>query len=166
MAFYIDEAGKRGLKAEGKNFFAWDVSRRKISIPVTDAPPKSQMTRCSDFEARMFMFESAKEGWLEIYDKLNDRVPAFSTDLIERIETKDVKVLEKMAAEAEAFRDEMMPLAHSLVEAAKSYGLEFSEMGKGAEDFVESITSNVELMHHLITCLKRGEEIKMRFEES
>ena len=166
MAFYIDEAGRRGLKAEGKNFFAWDVSRRKFSIPVTDAPPKSQMTRCSDFEARMFMFESAKEGWLEIYDKLKDEVPEFSDDQIARLDAKDAKGLAKLVAEAEAFQSKMMPLAQLLVDATRGYGLEFSEIGRGSLELAKSIESNVRLPSLLLECLKRGEDAKVRFEES
>ena len=54
MAYYIDEAGKRGLKAEGKQFFAWDYDARKFALPVDDAPPKSRMMRCSEFEAKKF----------------------------------------------------------------------------------------------------------------
>lgn len=166
MAFYIDEAGKRGLKAEGKNFFAWDVSRRKFFIPVTDAPPKSQMKRCSDFEARKFMIESAKEGWLEIFEKLKDEVPEFSDDQIARLDAKDAEELEKLVAEAEAFQSKMLPLSQSLSDATRNYGLEFSEVGRTASEFVKSITSNVKLPRLLLECLKRGEEAKIKFEES
>ena len=30
MAYFIDEAGKRGLKAEGKQFFAWYFDTRNF----------------------------------------------------------------------------------------------------------------------------------------
>lgn len=166
MAFYIDEAGKRGLKAEGKNFFAWDVSRRKFSFPVTDAPPKSRMERCSDFEARKFSFESAKEGWLEVFEKLKDEVPEFSDDQIARLDAKDAEGLEKLVAEAEAFQSKTLPLAQSLADATRNYGLEFSEIGRTASEFVKSITSNVRLPSLLLECLKRGEEAKIKLEES
>lgn len=53
MAYYIDETGKRGLKAEGKQFLAWDFDARKFVSSVDDAPPKSRMTLCSEFEANL-----------------------------------------------------------------------------------------------------------------
>ena len=53
MAYFIDETGKRGLKAEGKQFFAWDFDARKFVSSVDDAPPKSRMTLCSEFEANL-----------------------------------------------------------------------------------------------------------------
>ena len=71
MAYFIDEVGKRGLKAEGKQFFAWDFDSRKFSSPVDDAPPKSRMKRCSEFEAKVFNFESNNSGWDEEYDRLH-----------------------------------------------------------------------------------------------
>ena len=74
MAYFIDEVGKRGLKAEGKQFFVWDFDARKFSSPVDDAPPKSRMRRCSEFEAKRFNFASNNPGWEDAYDRLNEEI--------------------------------------------------------------------------------------------
>lgn len=58
MAYFIDEAGKRGLMADGKQFFAWSRETRKFSVPVDDAPPKSRMLRSSEYDAKFFNYKS------------------------------------------------------------------------------------------------------------
>ena len=52
MAYFIDETGKRGLKVEGRQLFAWDFDARMFVSPVDDAPPKSRMKRCTEFKRR------------------------------------------------------------------------------------------------------------------
>ena len=71
MAYFIDKTGKRGLKAEGKQFFAWDFDARKFVLPVDDAPPKSRMERCSEFQAKLFNFCANNPEWEADFDRLH-----------------------------------------------------------------------------------------------
>ena len=112
MAYYIDEAGKRGLKAEGKQFFAWDFDARKFASPVDDAPPKSRMRRCSEFEAKKFNFDSDEVDWTRRIDELLNVAKDFSDDQLSEMNAQDLAGLQKQkkAAEKTYFRDEF--LAH------------------------------------------------------
>lgn len=59
----MDKTGKRGLKADGRQFFAWSKETRTFSSPVDDAPPKSRMVKCSEYDAKFFNFMFDPAGW-------------------------------------------------------------------------------------------------------
>ena len=165
MAYFIDETGKRGLKAEGKQFFAWDFDARKFVSPVDDAPPKSRMRRCSEFEAKKFNFDSDKTGWTGRIDDLLDVAKDFSDDQLSDLNAQDVEGLRKLQKAAEKFRDKWLPKAEVAAAATRRYGMENSDVGRLASEVVESIRSNVELPSILIQAVEAGDAAKIKFGE-
>lgn len=165
MAYFIDEAGRRGLKAEGRQFFAWDFDARKFVSPVDDAPPKSRMRRCSEFEAKKFNFDSDKTDWTNRIDDLLDIAKEFSDDQLSEMNAQDLAGLRKQQKAAEKFCDEWLPKAKDAVAATQRYGVENSDIGRLAADVVASIQSNVELPSVLIQALESGESAKLEFKD-
>ena len=165
MAYYIDEAGKRGLKAEGKQFFAWDFDARKFVSPVDDAPPKSRMRRCTEFEAKKFNFDSAETDWTKRIDYLLDAAKDFSDDQLSEMNAQDIAGLRKQQEAAEKFSDKWLPKAREAVAATQRYGVENSDIGRLASDVVASIQSNVKLPSVLIQALEAGESAKLKFKD-
>lgn len=163
MAYFIDETGKRGLKAEGKQFFAWSKETRKFSVPVDDAPPKSRMERCSEFEAKKFNFDSDKENWTRRIDDLLDVAKDFSDDQLSEMNAQDLAGLRRQQKAAEKFSDKWLPKAREAVAATQRYGVENSDIGRLASDVVASIQSNVRLPSVLIQALESGESAKLEF---
>ena len=163
MAYYIDEAGNRGLKAEGRQFFAWDFDARKFVSPVDDAPPKSRMERCSEFEAKKFNFDSDKENWTRRIDDLLDVAKDFSDDQLSEMNAQDLAGLRRQQKAAEKFSDKWLPKAREAVAATQRYGVENSDIGRLASDVVASIQSNVRLPSVLIQALESGESAKLEF---
>ena len=165
MAYFIDEAGKRGLKAEGRQFFAWDVAAKKFASPVDDAPPKSRMRRCSEFEAKKFNFDSDKTNWTKRIDDLLDVAKDFSDDQLDEINAEDIDGLRKQLKDAEKFSDEWLPKANEAIAATQRYGVENSDIGRLAAEVLASIRSNVKLPSVLIRALEAGEAAKIKFTE-
>ena len=163
MAYFIDETGKRGLKAEGRQFFAWSKETRKFSVPVDDAPPKSRMERCSEFEAKKFNFDSDKENWTRRIDDLLDVAKDFSDDQLSEMNAQDLAGLRRQQKAAEKFSDKWLPKAREAVAATQRYGVENSDIGRLASDVVASIQSNVRLPSVLIQALESGESAKLEF---
>lgn len=163
MAYFIDEVGKRGLKAEGRQFFAWDFDARKFVSPVDDAPPKSRMERCSEFEAKKFNFDSDKENWTRRIDDLLDVAKDFSDDQLSEMNAQDLAGLRRQQKAAEKFSDKWLPKAREAVAATQRYGVENSDIGRLASDVVASIQSNVRLPSVLIQALESGESAKLEF---
>ena len=164
MAYYIDEVGKRGLMAEGKKFFAWDCDARKFASPVDDAPPKSRMRRCSEFEAKNFNFLSDETDWTNRIDELLDVAKEFSDVQLSELNAQDLAGLKKQREAAEKFRDEWLPKAEAAVAATRRHGVENSDVGRLAAEVVASIRSNVELPSVLVRALEAGESAKLRLE--
>lgn len=165
MAYFIDDAGKRGLKAEGKRFFAWDFDARKFVSPVGDAPPKSRMRRCSEFEAKKFNFLSDETDWARRIDGLLDVAKDFSDDQLSEMNAEDVEGLRKQQKAAEKFSDKWLPKAREAVAATQRYGMENSDVGRLAADVVASIQSNVKLPSVLIQALESGESAKFEIKD-
>ena len=161
MAFYIDEAGKRGLKAEGKLFFAWDKATRKFSVSVDDAPPKSQMQRCSEFEAKSFNFKSDPADWpteiKRLFNRLCDR-----DQVIAEGGNLSVEEAIKRKAEADRFIAELTPAVESVMRATWDYGVEGGNVGKMAQNLATLLESEHALAINAIEIAKCRDEIKNR----
>lgn len=164
MAYFIDETGKRGLKAEGRQFFAWSKDTRKFSVPVDDAPPKSRMRRCSEFEAKKFNFLSDETDWVEKVDLITDEVADFTQRILPKLEDADLETLRKCQEEAEAFSDKWLTAAKEAYSATVRYGVENCPLGEDARDAVNSIENCVEIPRVLILAKEAGESVRIRFE--
>ena len=164
VAYFIDEAGKRGLKAEGRQFFAWDFDARKFVSPVDDAPPKSRMRRCSEFEAKKFNFLSDEIDWVGKVDSITDETTSFTERLLPRLEDADMKTLQECQKEAESFSEEWLTAAKEAYSATVRYGVENSPLGEDARDAVKSIENFVEIPKVLIQAKEAGESARIRFE--
>ena len=165
MAYYIDEIGKRGLKAEGKQFFAWDFDARKFVQPIDDAPPKSRMRRCAEFEAKNFNFLSDDAGWEAQIRDLSHVASLFSDNQLSVIGNLDVEFLRKQQRQAEEFRDKWLPKAKAAADAAWRFGVEGSEIGRLAAGTVASMMANVDLPTAMLNAVESGERMEIRFEE-
>lgn len=164
MAYYIDETGKRGLKAEGRQFFAWSMETRKFSVPVDDAPPKSRMTRCSEFEAKRFNFLSDETDWEEKIDSITAETFGLSDRILPKLEDADMETLRKCQKEADAFSEKWLTAAKAAYSATVRYGVENSPIGEDARDAVKSIENCVEIPRVLILAKEAGESVRIRFE--
>ena len=164
MAYYIDEAGKRGLKAEGRQFFAWDFDARKFVSPVDDAPPKSRMRRCSEFEAKEFNFLTDETDWVDEVDSITDATTDFTGKMLPKLEDADLETLRKCQEEAEAFSEKWLTAAKEAYSATVRYGLENCPLGEEARDAVKSIENFVEIPKVLIRAKEAGESTRIRFE--
>lgn len=164
MAYFIDEAGTRGLKAEGRQFFAWDFDARKFVLPVDDAPPKSRMKRCSEFEAKKFNFLSDETDWVDEVDSITDATADFTGKMLPKLEDADMETLRKCLEEAEVFSEKWLAAAKEAYSATVRYGLENSPIGEEARDTVKSIQNFVEIPKVLIQAKEAGESMRIRFE--
>ena len=164
MAYFIDDAKKRGLKAEGRQFFAWDFDARKFVSPVDDAPPKSRMRRCSEFEAKKFNFLSDETDWVEKVDSIIDETTSFTGRMVPRLEDADMETLRKCQEDAEAFSEKWLTAAKEACSATVRYGLENCPFGEEARDAVKSIENFVEIPKVLIQAKEAGESTQIRFE--
>lgn len=165
MAYFIDETGNRGLKAEGKLFFAWNVETRKFSAPVDDAPPKSRMRRCSEFEAKYFNFLSDGAGWeVRIHD-LARVASSFSDDQLSSLGNLDVEFLREKQRQAEEFRATWLPQAKEAADAAWRFGVMQSEIGRLASQTVASMMANVALPTSMLKAIAAGEKLNIKLEE-
>lgn len=159
MAFYIDEAGKRGLKAEGKLFFAWDTETRKFSVSVDDAPPKSRMRRCSEYEAKVFNFESDPADWPAEIKRLSN-VLADRDQVIAEGGNLSVEEAVKRKAEADHFIAELTPDVKSAIEATRKYGVDGGNIGKMAQELMTLLDFERDLAINAIDIAKCKAEIK------
>ena len=78
MAYYIDEAKMTTVKAESKAIYGWNHESRRFDLPVADATPKSRMTRCSEFEARRYLFEQDDRKCYERIMAVADKIEQMS----------------------------------------------------------------------------------------
>lgn len=159
MAFYIDEAGKRGLKAEGKLFFAWDKETRKFSVSVDDAPPKSRMKRCSEYEAKFFNFKSDPADWPTEINRLCN----LFLERDQRISDEGELTVEeaiKRKEESDLFVADQKPSVKSAVQATREYGVEGGDVGKIAQNLMTLLVSDQDLAINSIEMAKCKAEIK------
>ena len=163
MAYYIDETKKTAVKFEGKNAFAWNVETRRFDLPASEVAPKSRMTRCSDFEARRFLFENHPGGYVERLQKLSENVDT----PFELVKNEDLTA-EIVEAHLKAAKDLVHRLADEvkeLQEAISAYGMQMSNAGRLLSNCSEVLKSNlfiaesedkiVKLKSHLEQC-ERG----------
>lgn len=157
MAYYIDETKKTAVKYEGKSAFAWNVETRRFDLPTTDVSPKSRMTRCSDFEARRYLFEYHPKGYAERLNKLAEAVA---------IEREPVDPSEMTAEIAEAHLKEAKELVRrwsaeieELRQAVSNYGMELSDGGKILKNCTELLKINLKLAETEAESVKLLQEI-------
>lgn len=129
MAYYIDEAKKAAVKMEGKLAFGWNAETRRFDIPIAEVSPKSRMRRCSDFEARCYLFENDPSNCFERIRSLAIRFEdeiSFEDDFSDiTLESAEAN-LRAMEEKSRALKPELTALEKKVVE----YGMSMSEPGK------------------------------------
>ena len=143
MAYYIDEVKKTAVKAEGKAIYGWNHQSRRFDLPVADATPKSRMTRCSEFEARRYLFEQDDR-------KCYERIAALANKIEKMPEQGDIDriTIEQAVAElnaAETFKEEVRSEIQDLQAAVDEYGMGMSTAGKLFTNSILLLESNVEV---------------------
>ena len=153
MAYYIDEAGRRGLKAEGRQFFGWSRESRKFSVPVDDAPPKGRMKKCLEYDAKFFNFMSAPVDWKTEVFRLSDMLIG-RDDVIAKQDSLSLDEAIKGKEEFDRFYAEQMPLVRDAVRATWEYGVDGGDIGKMAKN-LETLLENEQVLSANATDLAR-----------
>ena len=159
MAYYIDETGKRGLKAEGGQFFVWSKETRKFSVPVDDAPPKSRMLRCSEYDAKFFNFKSDPADWPTELNRLSD-VLFGRNDAIAKQDGLSLDDAIKCKEETDRFIAEQMPAVKSALRATWEYGVDGGDCGKIAEGLMSLLETERDLAADSVELAKCRAEIE------
>jgi len=155
MSYYIDENKETAVKYEGRNAFTWNVSTRRFDLPVSDVSPKSRMTRCSEFEARCYLFEHDPADYVGMLGVLNDMwedVPNRDPDMF-----TSVAKAETFRKECDARRAKYEPYLTNYRNGIQSYLMENSEYGKFLES-TEKVLPEYELMSKVFLKLAKGHE--------
>ena len=143
MAYYIDDAKKTAVKVDGKSVYGWNRKTRLFDLPVTDSSPKCRMVRCSDFEARQYLFEhdprSCSERIEELVSKIRQMPERSNIDTITVVEA------ETRLKEVETFKAELLPESLVLQMAVREYAMEMSNVGQYLATSLELLESNLDL---------------------
>jgi len=159
MAYYIDEVKKTAVKAEGKTLFGWNHETRRFDLPVADSTPKCRMKRCSDFEARLYLFENDPSGCRErirtMVGRLDDGV-SFEND----VNSITLESAEANLREVEEKRNAVMPEVTALQAKVDEYGLSMSEPGQCLSAYIQLLDKDIEIAHQdvIIAQFKKGLE--------
>ena len=159
MAYFIDETGKRGLKAEGKQFFAWSKEARKFSVPADDAPPKSRMVRCSEYDAKFFNFKSDPADWPAELNRLSD-VLLGRDGVIAKQDGLSIDDAIKCEEATERFVAEQMPAVKAVVLATWEYGVDGGDAGRMAKGFLTLLENERGLAANSVELAKYRAEIE------
>ena len=143
MAYYIDDAKKTAVKIDGKSIYGWNRETRLFDLPVTGSSPKSQMVRCSDFEARQYLFthdsRSCSERIAELVSKIRQMPEGSNIDTITVVEA------ETRLKEVVAFKAELLPETLALQTAVREYAMEMSNVGQYLATGLELLENNLDL---------------------
>ena len=158
MAYYIDEVKKTAVKAEGKAIYGWNHESRRFDLPVADATPKSRMSRCSEFEARRYLFEQDPRDCYE-------RIAALANKIEQMPEHGDIDriTVEQAVAElnaAEVFKEEVRSEIRDLQAAVDEYGMGMSTAGKLLANSVLLLESKVKVARNAIEIARCNAEIE------
>lgn len=159
MAYFIDETGKRGLKAEGRQFFAWSKETRKFSVPVDDAPPKSRMLRCSEYDAKFFNYKSDPADWSAELVRLSD-VLFGRNDAIAKQDGLSLDDAIKCKEETDRFIAEQMSAVKSALRATWEYGVDGGAEGMIAKGLVTLLENERDLAINSVEIAKCKAEIE------
>lgn len=159
MAYYIDETGKRGLKAEGKRFFAWSKEARKFSVPVDDAPPKSRMLRCSEYDAKFFNFKADPADWPAELNRMSD-VLFGRNEVIKDGGNLSLGEAIKCKEETDRFIAEQMPAVKAALRATMEYGVDGGDAGRLAKGLEALLENERELAVNSVELAKCRAEIE------
>jgi len=157
MAYYIDETKQTAVKYEGRNAFAWNVETRRFDLPTTDVSPKSRMTRCSDFEARRYLFEHHPKGYAERLNKLSRAVVPDRDSIDPRDMTTEMA--EAHLREAKERNRKWSGEIEELRQAVSQYGMELSDGGKILKNCCELLETEIKLAQNEIELVKLWQEI-------
>jgi len=155
MAYYIDENRRTAVKYEGKSAFTWNVSTRRFDLPVSDVSPKSRMTRCSEFEARRYLFEHDPADYVgmgDLLDDIWDEIPDQEPDMSQSVEQAEA-YLQERAAQRAKFEPHLTNYRNGI----QAYVMGISKYGTILES-VEEFLSNDELIAQTALQIARGNE--------
>ena len=159
MAYFIDEAGKRGLMADGKQFFAWSRETRKFSVPVDDAPPKSRMLRSSEYDAKFFNYKSDPADWPAELNRLSEILFGRGKAIAKQ---KGLALGDaiKCKEETDRFIAEQMPSVKAAQRATWEYGVDGGDCGKIANGLVTLLETERDLSTNSVELAKCRAEIE------
>lgn len=144
MAYFIDETKKIAVKAEGKTFWGWNRKTGRFDLPIVESTPKCRMKRCSDFDARLYLFKQALEGYFERIGALSNRITERSEDNAD-ISTITIAEAEDQLNAIEAFKNEVKPEIEILQTALREYGLEMSAAGQCLANSVKVLEFDIKI---------------------
>ena len=127
-------------------------------MSVVGATPKSQMSRCSEFEARRYLFEQDPRDCYE-------RIAALANKIEQMPEHGDIDriTVEQAVAElnaAEAFKEEVRSEIQDLQAAVDEYGMGMSVVGKLLTNSILLMESNVEVARNGVEIARCEMEIE------
>ena len=157
MAYYIDEIKNTAVKADGKMIYGWNRESRMFDMPIADPTPKSRMFRCSEFEARRYLFEQDPRDCYERIVALSNKIrqiPHSADGNASTIETAEAHM--KYVNE---FKEEVSSEILALRAAVDEYGMEMSDAGQCLSNCVLLLENHIVLALNAVELARCKAEI-------